>query len=116
MKKLFAEIFASKTKEEWTRLFEGSDACVAPVVQMSEVDTQSHLRARQSFIRDQEGSVQPAPAPKLSRTPANTSTPSYPESGQHTFEVLQEFAFPSRQVLLWKEEGVIDQLDTKASL
>jgi alpha-methylacyl-CoA racemase len=60
-------IFATKTREEWTKILEGSDACAAPVVSLSEAPNHPHLAARKTFV-DYEGGVQPAPAPRFSRT------------------------------------------------
>ncbi|WP_238123304.1 MULTISPECIES: CaiB/BaiF CoA transferase family protein [unclassified Xanthobacter] len=64
-----AEVFASRTREEWAALFEGSDACVAPVLALDEAPSHPHLRARGSFI-DRDGLWQAAPAPRFSATPS----------------------------------------------
>jgi alpha-methylacyl-CoA racemase len=60
-------IFLTKTREEWTKILEGSDACAAPVVSLSEAPKHPHLAARKTFV-DHDGGVQPAPAPRFSRT------------------------------------------------
>ncbi len=62
-------LFKTKTREEWTTILEGSDACAAPVVGMFEAPLHPHLAARQTFV-DVHGGVQPAPAPRFSRTPS----------------------------------------------
>jgi alpha-methylacyl-CoA racemase len=67
-----AEVFASKTREEWTRVFEGSDACVSPVLDMEECVDDPHIAARGTFVR-RDGAVEPGPAPRFSRTPAEIS-------------------------------------------
>ncbi len=59
-----AEAFKSKTRAEWEKVFEGSDACVSPVLSMSEAPEHPHNRARGSFV-DVAGLTQPAPAPRL---------------------------------------------------
>lgn len=64
-----AAIIRTRTRDEWCRLLEGSDACVAPVLSMSEVPKHPHLAARGTFIGSGRF-VQPAPAPRFSRTPA----------------------------------------------
>lgn len=64
-----AEIFATRTREEWTRLFEGSDACVAPVMGLNEAYTHPHLQARGTFI-ERGGVRQANAAPRFSRTPS----------------------------------------------
>ena len=60
-------IFLTKTCAEWTKILEGSDACAAPVVGLFEAPNHPHLAARKTFVKD-EGGVQPAPAPRFSRT------------------------------------------------
>ncbi|MGV0873603.1 CaiB/BaiF CoA transferase family protein [Mycolicibacterium sp. XJ879] len=66
---LFAERFASKTREEWTEVFAGTDACVTPVLTWSEAAQNEHLRARSTMVAA-NGVDQAAPAPRFSRTPA----------------------------------------------
>src|SRR5579872_6294914 len=60
-------IFLTKTCAEWTKILEGSDACAAPVVGLFEAPKHPHLAARKTFVED-DGGVQPAPAPRFSRT------------------------------------------------
>jgi len=63
-----AEIFARKTRDEWCRIFEGADACIAPVLTLEESFQDEHLRARETYqVRD--GVLHCAPAPRFSRTP-----------------------------------------------
>ena len=70
MHALFAERFASKTRDEWTEIFAGTDACVTPVLTWSEAACSEHLRARETMVT-RDGVDQAAPAPRFSRTPAN---------------------------------------------
>jgi alpha-methylacyl-CoA racemase len=72
MTERFAEVFKTKTRDEWTGIFEGKDACVAPVLDLNEVDQHPHNRERRVII-DIDGVPQPAPAPRLSRTPGKVS-------------------------------------------
>jgi alpha-methylacyl-CoA racemase len=67
----FEETFARRTRDEWSAIFEGTDACVAPVLSMSEAPNDPHAIARGGFI-DLAGFPQPAPAPRFSRTPPPT--------------------------------------------
>ncbi len=67
-KKQFAEIFRQKTRDEWCALLEGTDACVAPVLDLDEAPRHPHNVARQTFV-EVDGVVQPAPAPRFSRHP-----------------------------------------------
>jgi alpha-methylacyl-CoA racemase len=88
-KALFAEIFRTRTRAEWCEVFEGGDACFAPVLGLSEVDRHPHAVARGAFV-EVAGVVQPAPAPRLSVTPAEVAGPP-PAAGAHTDEVLAEW-------------------------
>lgn len=65
---LFAERFAEKTRDEWTQIFAGTDACVTPVLTWSEAAHSEHLRARGTIVT-RDGVDQAAPAPRFSRTP-----------------------------------------------
>lgn len=80
------EIFASATRDEWERRFQGSDACVTPVLRPDEVAEHPHVSARDGFIT--VGDVrQPAPAPRLSRTPGAVGGPP-PRRGEHDSETV----------------------------
>ncbi|MCT7353206.1 CoA transferase [Streptomyces sp. 15-116A] len=84
--------FKSRTREEWTAVFEGSDACVAPVLSLREAPHHPHLAARGTFT-DHGGITQPAPAPRFSATPAAVRTgPALP--GQDTAEVARDWDVP----------------------
>jgi alpha-methylacyl-CoA racemase len=73
-KKIFAERFASKTRDEWTQIFAGTDACVTPVLTWSEAAEGEHLTARSTIVYE-NGFHQAAPAPRFSRTPAGPVEP-----------------------------------------
>jgi alpha-methylacyl-CoA racemase len=64
-----AKIFKTKTCDEWNAIFATSDACVAPIVTLAEAPDHPHLAAREAYV-DYEGYLQPAPAPRFSRTPS----------------------------------------------
>jgi alpha-methylacyl-CoA racemase len=66
--------FKTRTREAWCRLLEGSDACFAPVLSLTEAPSHPHNLARATFV-EVDGIVQPAPAPRFSRTPAAVPTP-----------------------------------------
>jgi len=89
-------IFRTRTRVEWCALLEDTDACVTPVLSMSEAPLHAHNRARGTFI-DIGGVIQPAPAPRFSRT-----MPSIPlataKLGQHTREALLEWGFAQESV------------------
>ncbi|MCR3718336.1 alpha-methylacyl-CoA racemase [Prauserella flava] len=63
----FTQVFASRTRDEWAAVFDGTDACVTPVLTWGEVADHPHIAARQTFL-EIDGVVQPAPAPRFSRT------------------------------------------------
>jgi len=85
----FAEIFRSKTRDEWCSIMEGSDVCFAPVLTMDEATRHPHNIERGTFT-EVAGLVQPAPSPRFSATPGAISRPpAHP--GQHTDEVLGEW-------------------------
>jgi alpha-methylacyl-CoA racemase len=67
--KLFAEKFAGKTRDEWSEIFAGTDACVTPVLTWREAARNEHLRARSTLLTA-NGVDQAAPAPRFSRTPS----------------------------------------------
>ncbi|MDT5267603.1 MAG: alpha-methylacyl-CoA racemase, partial [Mycobacterium sp.] len=68
MKAVFTERFASKTRDEWTAVFAGTDACVTPVLSWTEASGNEHLKARSTVVTV-DGVDQAAPAPRFSRTP-----------------------------------------------
>jgi len=71
---VFAERFAGRTRDEWTKTFAGTDACVTPVLTWSEAAINDHLNARSTVITA-HGVEQAAPAPRFSRTPAGPVGP-----------------------------------------
>ncbi|MGX7680275.1 CaiB/BaiF CoA transferase family protein [Jatrophihabitans sp. DSM 45814] len=85
----FTEAFGRKTRDEWAAIFAGTDACVSPVLTFEEARANSHIVARETLI-DLDGVVQPAPAPRFSRTPAGVPQPP-PIPGEHTAEVIREW-------------------------
>ncbi|NLG56687.1 MAG: CoA transferase [Rhodococcus sp.] len=68
LKELFADVFVRRTRDEWTEIFGGTDACVTPVLTFAEAETDEHLTARGDFV-DIDGITQHASAPRFSRTP-----------------------------------------------
>jgi alpha-methylacyl-CoA racemase len=74
LRKVLSETFAQKSQAEWTEIFEGTDACVAPVVPLNEAYEHPHNVARGTYVQ-RDGLTQPAPAPRFSATPATLTTP-----------------------------------------
>jgi acetyl-CoA hydrolase len=88
----FAKLFASRTREEWCALLEGTDACFAPVLNPDEAASHPHMLARGAFIRN-DGTLEASPAPRFSGTPAEPPG-AIPARGQHTQEVLDDWTRP----------------------
>lgn len=105
LKERFTEIFATRTRDEWCDLLEGTDACFAPVLTMSEAPAHPHNVARGTFVTEY-GVPQAAPAPRFSRTPGSIDSPP-PHAGQHTAEVLESFGFTSDRVAALRSAGAI---------
>ncbi|GGY37507.1 CaiB/BaiF CoA transferase family protein [Streptomyces omiyaensis] len=85
--------FRSRTRAEWSEVFEGTDACVAPVLSLREAPAHPHLAARGTFA-EHGGLVQPAPAPRFSATPGTLRTGPVPP-GADTAEVARDWAVPA---------------------
>lgn len=99
------EIFKTKTREEWCRIMEGTDVCFAPVLSLDEAKDHPQNQARNTFI-EIEGVLQPAPAPRFSRTvPAAPKPP--PRVGQHTETVLADFGLTAEEIDALKAAGAI---------
>ncbi|KQS66791.1 carnitine dehydratase [Modestobacter sp. Leaf380] len=87
LRERFTEVFAGRTRDEWWRVFAGTDACVAPVWSLLEATADEHNRERGVFV-EVEGRVQPAVAPRFSATPGSVG--SIPAVGEHDAEVRAE--------------------------
>ena len=90
LKKKLTAIFAEKDSLEWCALLEGTDCCFAPVLGLRDAARHPHNVARAVF-ETRDGCVQPAPAPRFSRTPGSIQCPP-PTAGQHSDEVLQQWS------------------------
>jgi len=95
-KAAFTAAFKAKTRDEWVKVFEGSDACFAPVLSWSEAPRHPHNRARSAFVSVKRVE-QPAPAPRFSRTPPEVRLPP-PERGEGGAQALAEWGFDAGQV------------------
>jgi alpha-methylacyl-CoA racemase len=104
LRRLFAERFATRTRDQWCATFDGSDACFAPVLSFSESRRHPHVAARAGSI-DPGGIAQPAPAPRFGRTPGRVErTP--PERGAGGAEALRDWGFDAAGVESLRRLGV----------
>src|SRR4051812_7238151 len=104
-----AEAFASRTRDEWTAVFEGTDACVTPVLRLAEAPEHPHLAARQTFVGTAAG-PQPAPAPRFSRTPAEVrGAPRAP--GQDTVAALSAWGVSDEEISALQRSGAVVQAE-----
>ena len=98
-------MFGTRPRDEWAKVFAATDACVAPVLTLTEAPRHAHNVERATFV-ERAGIVQPAPAPRFSRTPtALDRTP--PAPGDHTDEVLAELGYDSTEIGRLRTAGAV---------
>lgn len=98
LRAILTDTFRSKTQEEWAEIFGDSDACVFPILPLTEAAEHPHIKAREVYV-EHEGMLQPAPAPRFSRTrPTLTTGPSKPGDG--TRAVLEAWGVDGVDALL----------------
>jgi alpha-methylacyl-CoA racemase len=105
LRRRFAEAIRQRTREEWERVFAGSDACVAPVLSLGEASRHPHNVARATFT-EYDGVVQPAPAPRFSRTVAAIGAPPRAR-GADCEAILRDWGFDAAEIAAWESAGVI---------
>jgi alpha-methylacyl-CoA racemase len=98
-------VFRSKTRDEWCKLLEGTDACVAPVLSMSEAQAHRHNRSREGYV-EVAGVAQPSPVPRFSRTTCEVSRPP-PVPGEGGRAALSEWGVAAEEVERLISEGVL---------
>ena len=86
-KAAIAEIVKSRTRDEWMKAFEGTESCFAPVLTLDEAPSHPHLLERGTYV-EIDGIVQPAPAPRFSRTVPSTPRPARPWSTEEAEDIL----------------------------
>eukprot|EP00164_Ancoracysta_twista_P005247 GFYU01007181.1.p1 GENE.GFYU01007181.1~~GFYU01007181.1.p1 ORF type:complete len:390 (-),score=96.16 GFYU01007181.1:22-1191(-) len=115
MRKLFTDTFMTKTRDEWTNVFDGSDACVGPVLNFEEARVHPHNVTRKIF-QDVGGEYpEVCAAPRLSRTPA-APVSGRPHKGQHTVQTLREFGFSGEEIKALVDEGAVKVRDDASKL
>jgi alpha-methylacyl-CoA racemase len=102
MRMAIAARMKEKTIAEWTSLFEGLDACVAPVLSLGEAPNHPHARARRSHV-PVGALLRPVPAPRLSRTPVHVSRP----RERAVAETLERYGFEEGDVRFLVDRGIV---------
>lgn len=101
----YAAVFKTRTRDEWLAIFEGSDACVAPVLGWEEAANHLHNRARGTFVRI-DGVMQAAPAPRFSRSPVDA--PAGPQAtGAAGEDILTEAGFSALEIETLKAQSAL---------
>jgi len=105
LRSLLDRTFRTRTRDEWEDIFAGEDACVSPVLSLTEAAAHPHNIERGTFV-EVGGLVQPAPAPRFSRTPAATPAPP-PHPCRHTGEVLADLGFDPAEIDRLRASGAV---------
>jgi alpha-methylacyl-CoA racemase len=106
LRERLAALFRTRTRDEWSELLAGTDACVAPVLGLAEAPAHPHNRARGTFV-EVGGVVQPAPAPRFSRTRCDPPVaPARP--GEHTDRALVDWGVAPDEVDRLRAAGAIE--------
>ncbi|MEV6697472.1 CaiB/BaiF CoA-transferase family protein [Streptomyces sp. NPDC051453] len=106
MSKRLAEVFATRTREEWTADFDGTETCVTPVLDWTEAATHPHNAVRGTYRLTPEGYPEPGTAPRFLGTPSAEPRPAA-VTGSHTDEVLAEAGLDAAGLAALRAEGVI---------
>ncbi len=103
LRAILSATFKLKTRDQWCRELEGTDVCFAPVLSLTEAPEHPHNKARAAFI-DVDGVIQPAPAPRFSRTPGAVIR-GVPESGQAGAQALADWGFSAAEIENMRTRG-----------
>jgi alpha-methylacyl-CoA racemase len=98
-------VFLTRPRDAWCSVFDGTDACVAPVLDLAKAPLHPHNRARDTFV-ERDGIAQPAPAPRFSATPATLGLPP-PFAGEHTDAALRDWGFDDAELAALRHAGAI---------
>ncbi|MBY8821417.1 CaiB/BaiF CoA transferase family protein [Sphingomonas colocasiae] len=105
LRETLAKRIAERSQAEWCAVFEGSDACFAPVLDMADAPANPHNAARGTFV-ELGGVVQPAPAPRFSVTPGAIQSPP-PAPGQHNDAALGDWGLSSDEIAALRKTGAL---------
>lgn len=106
LRAILARRFLERSRADWEARFEGSDACVTPVLSLAEAAEHPHNRAR-AVTRTLDGLRHPSPAPRFSRTPGALTRPPA-EAGEHSTEVLRDWGLSAGEIAAHFAEGVVN--------
>lgn len=108
LKEKFAQIFVQKTQEEWCNIFDNTDACVAPILELNEAPKHPHNITQKTFMKSKDGDYVPNPSPVLSRTPGiSRAVERAPQFGEHTRIILAELGYTSETIRNLEIQGII---------
>ncbi|MBU3738824.1 MAG: CoA transferase [Rhodoferax sp.] len=105
LRKAIADVLRTRTRDAWVAAFEGTQTCFTPVLSLAEAPAHPHQQSRRNFI-ELEGVLQPAPAPRFSRTPGAVQGPP-PDVGEHTQAALFDWGFSPDELELLRSDGAI---------
>jgi alpha-methylacyl-CoA racemase len=105
LREKLAAVIATKTRDDWCALMDGTDVCFAPVLTMDEAPAHAHNAARQTFV-EVAGVTQPAPAPRFSATPGAIQGPP-PKIGADNDAVLADWGFSAEAIATLREQGAL---------
>jgi alpha-methylacyl-CoA racemase len=108
LRERLAEIFLTETLDHWCDELEGTDVCFAPVLSFAEAAIHPQLATRGVYI-EHDGALQPAPSPRLGRTPGEIGCPP-PWAGADTWEILRELGYDSEAIRRLLELGIVREL------
>jgi alpha-methylacyl-CoA racemase len=104
--KKIAAVVKTKSRDDWMKVFDGTDACVAPVLSMEEAPKHPHNAERQTF-QTVQGIVQPGPAPRFSRTAGAINGPPA-KAGEHSAVILKDWGIAPEQAAGFLKSGAVD--------
>lgn len=99
LRDVFTARFKEKTQAEWCAIFDGTDACVAPIIPLTEAFEHPHMKSREIFV-EHHGRMQPQPAPRFSRTGATLGLPPAAVAGENTREALAAWGIEGVDALI----------------
>ncbi|XP_014223500.1 alpha-methylacyl-CoA racemase isoform X1 [Trichogramma pretiosum] len=111
-------IFKSKTQAQWCEIFDGTDACVTPVLTFENVASHVHNVSQNSFSMGKDNIIVPNPSPRLSRTPGESCATKNGNirPGDHTLNVLREYKYSPSEIEDFIKNGIVEQSEPASKL